>query len=553
MSISMAVAAAGAAADAVDAAVPTLVSDRVASRLFDEDATLWGPDAEPEASKRLAWTGLPRTSRPLVGEVEALREELMTDGVDRVVLCGMGGSSLAPEVICATEGKDIVILDSSHPVSVRGALTDLERTVVVVSSKSGGTVETDSQRRAFVAAFEEAGIDPTTRMVVVTDPGSPLEEQSRADGFRVVTADPMVGGRFSALTAFGLVPAGLAGVDVGALLDDAEAVADILASDDADNPALILGAVLAGTAPLRDKIMLVENGTHIVGFGDWAEQLVAESTGKNGTGVLPVVVIPDSGTHRGDFLDADDITTIELVGDVEEAELSGASAAAVSGALGAQLLLWEAATAVAGRLLGINPFDQPDVESAKQAARELLDRGAGSTAAPLFVDGDVEIRVLPEDGAGDEWIGSATNLPDAVSALLEQLDENTGYLAVMAYLDRTDGGTGTDTALPALAPRLSRATDRPVTFGWGPRFLHSTGQYHKGGPEQGVYIQITDDTSGEDLPVPGREFTFGEFIAAQAGGDAAVLGEHARPVLRLHITGPAGRDAVLAALSPADD
>ena len=556
MSINVAVAASGAAAAAVESVVPGLVSDRVASRLFEGDASLWGPDAESEAAKRLAWTGLPRTSRPLVGEVEALRDELMTDGVDRVVLCGMGGSSLAPEVICATEGRDIVILDSSHPVSVRSALTDLDRTVVVVSSKSGGTVETDSQRRAFVAAFEAAGIDPTARLVIVTDPGSPLEEQSRAGGFRVVTADPMVGGRFSALTAFGLVPAGLAGVDVAALLDDAEAVADILASDDVDNPALILGAVLAGTAPLRDKIMLVENGTPIVGFGDWAEQLVAESTGKNGTGVLPVVVIPDAGTRRGDMLDADDITTIELVADVEEAELSSSSAAAVSGALGAQLLLWEAATAVAGRLLGINPFDQPDVESAKEAARELLDQGAGSAPPPLFIDGDVEIRVLPEDGAGDEWIGSATNLPDAVSALLEQLDEDTGYLSVMAYLDRTGDGTGADTALPAVAPLLSRVTERPVTFGWGPRFLHSTGQYHKGGPDQGVYIQITDavgpGTGTDDLPVPGRDFTFGEFIAAQAGGDASVLGDHDRPVLRLHITGPGGRAAVIAALSPSE-
>lgn len=544
----IAIATSGAASDAVSSAVPALVADEVASRMFSQDADLWGEAAAPEASIRLAWTDLPRTSRPLVGEVEALSEQLMVDGVDRVVLCGMGGSSLAPEVICATEGKDIVILDSSHPVSVRAALTELERTVVVVSSKSGGTVETDSQRRAFVAAFEDAGIDPRSRIVVVTDPGSPLEKASRADGYRVVTADPNVGGRFSALTAFGLVPAGLAGVDLGALLDDAEAVADILASDDADNPALILGAVLAGTTPLRDKIMLVENGTDILGFGDWAEQLIAESTGKDGTGVLPVVVIPDPGTSRGDYLDAEDITTIELVTDIEEADLQGASTAAVAGTLGAQLLLWEAATAVAGRLLGINPFDQPDVESAKQAARQLLDADAGATTPPLFTDGDVEIRVLPEDGAGNEWIGSATNLPDAVSALLEQLDPQRGYVAVMAYLDRTEGGTGVDTALPALAPRLSRATDRPVTFGWGPRFLHSTGQYHKGGPAQGVYIQITDSVE-EDLPVPGREFTFGEFIAAQAGGDATVLGEHRRPVLRLHITGPAGRQSIIDALS----
>ena len=544
----LAVATAGAATDAVTAVVPTLVEDKVASRLFGRDATLWGPDAEPEASVRLAWTGLPRSSRPLVGEVAALRADLMTDGVDRVVLCGMGGSSLAPEVICATAGKDIVILDSSHPVSVRAALTDLDRTVVVVSSKSGGTVETDSQRRAFIAAFEEAGIDPTGGIVVVTDPGSPLEQQSRADGYRVVTADPEVGGRYSALTAFGLVPAGLAGVDIEALLDDAEAVADILAGDEPDNPALRLGAVLAGTRPLRDKIMLVENGSPIVGFGDWAEQLIAESTGKDGTGVLPVVVIADPEVTAGETLDAPDITTIELVDDIEAAGLTASSAAAVAGSLGAQLLLWEAATAVAGRLLGINPFDQPDVESAKKAARELLDRGTGAGTPALFTDGAVEIRVLPEDGAGDEWIGSATNLPDAVAALLEQLDPTTGYVAVMAYLDRTDGGTGLDTDLPAVAPRLSRATDRPVTFGWGPRFLHSTGQYHKGGPAQGVYIQITD-TPEEDLAVPGRDFTFGEFIAAQAGGDAAVLGDHARPVLRLHLTGPAGRAAVVDALS----
>jgi len=544
----IAIATSGAASDAVSSVVPALVADRVASRLFDQDATLWGEAAEPEASIRLGWTGLHRTSRPLIGEIAALREQFVSDGVDRVVLCGMGGSSLAPEVICRTEGKNIVILDSSHPVSVRAALTDLDRTLVVVSSKSGGTVETDSQRRAFVAAFEEAGIDPRSRVVIVTDPGSLLDEQSRADGYRVINADPNVGGRFSALTAFGLVPSGLAGVDVGALLDDAEAVADILASDDSDNPALILGAVLAGTSPLRDKIMLLENGTDISGFGDWAEQLIAESTGKDGKGVLPVVVIPDTGTARGDYLDGDDITTIELVTDVEEADLEGESSAAVAGTLGAQLLLWEAATAVAGRLLGINPFDQPDVESAKQAARELLSAGAGAAAAPLFTDGDVEIRVLPEDGAGNEWIGSATNLPDAVSALLEQLDPERGYVAVMAYLDRTEAGTGVDSELPAVAPRLSRATGRPVTFGWGPRFLHSTGQYHKGGPPQGVYIQITD-TPAEDLPVPGRDFTFGEFIAAQAGGDASVLGQHQRPVLRLNITGPSGRQAILDTLS----
>ncbi|MGL5928884.1 MAG: glucose-6-phosphate isomerase, partial [Dermatophilaceae bacterium] len=229
------VTATGPAADAVAAHVPTLVAESFASRLFAKDATLWGVEAEPEASERLSWVGLPRTSRPLVGEIAALRDQLRSEGVDRVVLCGMGGSSLAPEVICATAGVDLVVLDSSQPDMVRGALVDLERTVVVVSSKSGSTVETDSQRRVFVAAFDAAGIDATRRVVVVTDPGSPLDQEARAAGYRVVNADPEVGGRYSALTAFGLVPSGLAGADVEALLDDAEAVADVLAADDDAN------------------------------------------------------------------------------------------------------------------------------------------------------------------------------------------------------------------------------------------------------------------------------------------------------------------------------
>ena len=212
------VAATGAAADAVAAHVPTLVADKVASRLFAQDHTLWGEAAEAESAKRLSWTGLPRTSRHLVGEVAAMRDELAETGYDRVVLCGMGGSSLAPEVICASAGVPIVVLDSSDPDVVRGALTDLARTVVVVSSKSGSTVETDSQRRAFAQAFTDAGIDPTTRMVIVTDPGSPLDGDARGAGFRVVNADPDVGGRYSALTAFGLVPSGLAGADIEALL-----------------------------------------------------------------------------------------------------------------------------------------------------------------------------------------------------------------------------------------------------------------------------------------------------------------------------------------------
>jgi glucose-6-phosphate isomerase len=522
------VTALGAAADAVSAHVPALVADGFAGKLFAQDATLWGPDAEEEASIRLSWVGLPRSSRPLVGEISAIRGELAEGGVDHVVLCGMGGSSLAPEVICATYGVELTVLDSSNPDQVRDALGDrLDRTAVVVSSKSGSTVETDSQRRVYVQAFTEAGIDPTHRIVVVTDPGSPLDEQSRADGYRVVNADPHVGGRYSALTAFGLVPSGLAGADIGALLDDAESVCDLLAADDEGNPGLRLGAAIAGTDPLRNKLVLVDQGSGLSGFPDWAEQLIAESTGKQGTGLLPVVVPDDSAPEVA--LPPLDVTVARVCGDASDSEpvhddSSTGSDVLVSGSLGAQMMLWEVATATAGRLLGINPFDQPDVESAKKAARSMLE-GTPDTTPPAFTDGPAEVRAL-----GGDWLGDASTLSGAVDALLEQIDSQHGYLAVMVYLDRI--------ANPDLAEvrnLLAHRVRRPVTFGWGPRFLHSTGQFHKGGPAEGVYLQVTGEPA-QDLDVPGKDYTFGRLISAQAAGDASVLADHGRPVLRVHLT-----------------
>jgi len=541
---SLSVSASGAAADAIGAHVPTLVDDSVASRLFAQDATLWGPEAEPESRIRLSWVGLPRSSRPLVGEIAALRDSFAQDGLIHVVLCGMGGSSLAPEVICATAGKPLVVLDSSDPDFVRRALgDDLEHTVVVVSSKSGSTVETDSQRRAYEQAFSDAGIDPAGRIVVVTDPGSPLDKESRDKGYRVINADPNVGGRYSALTAFGLVPSGLAGVDIETLLDEADSVADLLAADDDANPALRLGAAMGGTTPLRDKLVIVDDGSGIVGFADWAEQLIAESTGKDGTGILPVVVAGDDDPEVR--WPAADVTLARLVGD-DDSDRPGPSTAPegvsqvrVGGALGAQLLLWEVATAVAGRLLGINPFDQPDVESAKKAARELLDKGIGGGAAPAATDGAIEIRALGGDGA---WLGAADTVPAALDALFAQLDPQRGYVAIMAYLDRLE-----DAELARCRPAVARRTERPTTFGWGPRFLHSTGQFHKGGPSVGVYLQVTASPR-QDLSIPGRKFSFGDFSAAQAGGDAAVLADHGRPVLQLHLT---DHDAGLAQLRDA--
>jgi glucose-6-phosphate isomerase len=536
----LSVSASGPAADAIATAVPQLVEAQFASKLFAKDPTLWGDAAESEASKRLSWVGLGRSSRPLVGEIAALRDQLVGKGLDHVVLCGMGGSSLAPEVICATEGKELVVLDSSDPDYVRAALHDqLDRTVVVVSSKSGSTVETDSQKRVYEGAFTAAGIDPTERIVVVTDPGSPLDKSAREAGYRVVNADPDVGGRYSALTAFGLVPSGLAGVDIEALLDDAESVSDLLAADDDANPALRLGAAIGGTNPLRDKLAIVDDGSGIVGFADWAEQLIAESTGKNGTGILPVVVgddqdpevqwpAPDVTVARLVSVDADDDEPLSDDTDVVVVDPTR-SEVSVSGSLGAQMLLWEVAVAAAGRLLGINPFDQPDVESAKAAARELLDKGMGAAAAPAATDGAIEIRTMGGDDDGD-WLGGATTVAGALDALFAQLDPNRGYVAVMAYLDRL-----ADAPLAGCRRAIALRTERPTTFGWGPRFLHSTGQFHKGGPAVGVYLQITTAPQ-EDLAIPGRDFTFGDFIAAQAGGDAAVLAAHGRPVLQLHLT-----------------
>ncbi len=542
--VAVSVSAAGAAREAAERHVATLVGDRVASRLAAHDAELWGPDAVEEASVRLGWVDSARTSRDLVPEIIALREQLRGQGVDRVVLCGMGGSSLAPEVICGTAGVPLVVLDGTDPGQVLRAIggpDELTRTVVVVSSKSGSTVETDSQRRAFEAAFAAAGIDASGRIVVVTDPSSPLQADAEAAGYRVFLADPDVGGRYSALTAFGLVPSGLAGADIEQLLHGAAAVAGDLAADDASNPALVLGAVLGGTDPRRDKLAIVDDGSGLVGFGDWAEQLIAESTGKLGTGILPVAV-PSTQSPEVRW-PAPDVLVARLVGGGPGSEPveSGRPEVRVSGRLGAQFVLWESAVVVAGRLLGINPFDQPDVESAKKAARGLLD-AQPDPEDPAFVDDGIEVRATPG------LLDGATTVAEAVNALTASLGAD-GYLAVMAFLDREGSAELADVRDP-----LAVRTERPVTFGWGPRFLHSTGQYHKGGPPQGVYLQVTAEAES-DLEVPDRPFTFGRLIAAQAAGDAQVLAEHGRPVLRLHLTDRATQLSRLVALlgSPVRD
>ena len=516
----LSVATNGSTAAAVQGFVPTLVSDRVASRIAAKDFTLWGKDAESESSIRLGWVTSAADSSSLVNDILALKAKFNGAGVDRFVLCGMGGSSLAPEVITKTAGVSLSVLDSTNPEQVATALKgDLARTAVIVSSKSGSTVETDSQKRLFEDAFTKAGIDKTERIVIVTDPGSPMEAAAKSDGYQIFNADPTVGGRYSALTAFGLVPSGLAGANIEELLRDALEAAKVLEVDSADNPGLILGAALAKTNQgqgFADKIVILEDGTDIKGFGDWAEQLIAESTGKLGKGILPVVVTKTANelsTRASDEL---------IVRVVAEATTSEPNEVSVAGSLGAQFLLWEYATVVASRLIGINPFDQPDVESAKIAARGMLE-SRSPELTPNFIEAGIEVR------AHGFELAESKSLASALKTLLSQLAED-GYLSIHAYLDREGVPEAAE-----LRDLLAAATSRPTTFGWAPRFLHSTGQYHKGGPTQGVYLQIVSRATA-DLSVPGRDFTLGELIASQASGDAKVLADHGRPVLTLTLS-----------------
>ena len=489
--------------------VAEIIQSKIASRLASKDFTIWGKDAEAEASIRLGWTSSAHDSVDLVAELVALRKEFLSIGVDRFVLCGMGGSSLAPEVITRFEDKSLFILDTTAPEQVRLAMRDLNRTAVVVSSKSGSTVETDSQKRAFEKEFRAAGIDPIGRIVIVTDPGSPLEKSARESGYRIYNADPNVGGRYSAMTAFGLVPSALAGCDIGKLLSAAQLIAPDLSTDSSDNPAIWLAAAIAGRKSV-DKFLIEADG--IPGFGDWVEQLVAESTGKDEKGVLPIAV---TATAPELSLSLSDVTTVSNTDQSADVYFDGK--------LGELFLVWEYATAIAGWLLNINPFDQPNVESAKVAARALLDSPGASKDAD-FVDRGVAVTLYGFELAG-------ATLESAIEQLLRQLGEK-GYLSIQAYLPSQ------------MYPQFQKLRDiaakrigRPVTFGWGPRFLHSTGQYHKGGPKQGVFLQITYETA-TDLEIPGRPFSFGELIDAQASGDANVLAEAGLPVLSLKLTDP---------------
>jgi len=521
--MNISVKASGPALEAVNETIALLVADKVASRIAAKDFTLWGKEAESESAIRLGWVTSATDSLELVDGILALREEFRAKGITRFVLCGMGGSSLAPEVITNKYKVDLVVLDSTDPDQVREVVGDsIEKTAIIVSSKSGSTVETDSQKRIFEQAFIAAGINKSERIVIVTDPGSPMEDAAKADGYRIFNADSTVGGRYSALTAFGLVPAGLAGADIKGLLLEATEVGAVLASDVESNPGLVLGAAMARTSngsSYKDKLGLIADSATLPGFGDWAEQLIAESTGKQSKGVLPVVL---AETSHETVANLPDVLLAYVFGGTANVNIDGLS---VSAPLGAQFLIWEFATVVASRLLGINPFDQPDVESAKIAARGMLEQRAASLPA-LYVDGSIEVRAEELDLVG------VTDIELAIKKLFSELAAD-GYVAIHSYMNR-DAGFDVE----KLRESVAKNTNRPTTFGWAPRFLHSTGQYHKGGPRQGVFLQLLAKAQ-EDLAVPGREFTFGELIASQAAGDAKVLADLGRPVLTLTLNNPA--------------
>lgn len=510
----------GAAVGEGEAVLDRLVSDGVPGALASGKANLWGPDAAPLAARRLGWLGLPELARSLPARIAGIAAALREAGVTRTVLIGTGGPALAAEAIARTAGHDgrpadLTVLDTTDPHEVARALGDAARTAVVVTDD---TVESGALRRVFEAAFRDAGLsgdDLARRFVVVADAGSSLGQAARDAGHPTVQADLDVDGRFGALAARALVPAALAGVDVGALAEDAARLSPALRQP-YDNPALALGAAL-GAAVLagRDKLVIADQGSGLAGFAGWAEQLLAGALGKDGRGVLPVVV---EGTGAPGFEPTDEMRRVVLGCRPDEPGPAREAGIGVAGPLGAQFLLWQYAAAVAARVIGVDPFAEP--------AGPPFDAGEVLDGPPALVSGPVEIH------ASEGLLGGAETLTEALEAVLEAVPEH-GYLAVLADLDR-HGDAEAAGLRGLLAARGAKVRRRPapVTFGWATRVRHGTARYHRLGPPTGVFLQITGAVTA-DIAVPGRPFTLGELQRAQAAADVRALN---RPVCRLHLT-----------------
>jgi len=506
-----------------------------ARRLWAKDPTLWSVEPQPELTDRLGWLTLHETMRGKLPALRALAENVKSEGFHHVVLLGMGGSSLAPEVYQRTFGNapgypELLVLDSTHPDAVRAIADRIDpaRTIFVVSSKSGGTLETMSGFRYFWSLAVDKTETPGANFVAVTDPGSSLETLATGRDFRAVFHAPSdVGGRYSALTDFGLVPAALIGLDPAKLLDRAAGIAEATGPfvSALQNPALHLGAAMGELALLgRDKVTYVVSPM-LVAFPDWVEQLVAESTGKDGKGIVPVagepLMAPEAYGPDRFFIH------LTLAGDEDGGQAAALQLLEDAGHpvariilkdpydLAAEMFRAEMATAAAGAVLGIHPFNQPDVQLAKTLAQEAME-GTGDQGEPS-----------PEVSVGD---------PAALTAAISDWLATTGpgdYLAIQAYLPMN---SSVGAVLEAIRRDFQQAHRAATTVGYGPRFLHSTGQLHKGGPPSGLFLQIVDEPD-LDLDVPETDYSFGRLIAAQSVGDYRAMRQRDQRVLRVNLGG----------------
>jgi glucose-6-phosphate isomerase len=466
----------------------------IAPRVAKKDINIWGNKSE--AANRLNWVDLPTKSRDLLPELDALSAWARSNGLTQIILCGMGGSSLAPEVIAASYKKQLTTLDSTDPIQILDSLpNEIRKAVVVIGSKSGTTIETLSQFEFYQRRFKEADLNPIQHIVIITDPGTPLDISARNLGYKVVNADPNVGGRFSALSAFGLVPAALIGVDISLLLDDAEKLSASISVK--ESPAIAIAACLYS---LTDQIInFCDKGSVTPGLSNWIEQLIAESTGKDLTGRLPVVIEDIENAISG-------ITIGFSPGEYD---------LVIEATLGEQFILWEWVTALLCYLLKVDPFNQPNVTEAKDRTSAILlslKIKGFDTPTPTYEDSDYLIYSNQQ----------INNIPDF-------LKSNVTYFAVLAYLAR-----GSDDEIYKTRKLIAAKSKTATTFGWGPRYLHSTGQFHKGGQQNGAFIVITGD-SGSDIEIPNKDYTFSQLIMAQALADIESISERNLPVIRIHL------------------
>ncbi len=531
-------------------------------RLWQRDPTVW---TGADEGRWLGWLDVPAPDGPEVRRLESFVDRVRRDGFDSAALLGMGGSSLCPEMLQRifgpAGGVELRVLDSTDPAQVRAfeSTLDVDRTLFVVSSKSGTTLETSLLHAHFFERVRRRAGDEAAgaRFVAVTDPGSALDRLATERGFRAVFhGEASIGGRYSALSYFGLAPAALIGLDVRLLLTRARVMADACGPESAaaGNPGVRLGLLLGLAARAgRDKATLVTS-PGLDGLGAWIEQLLAESTGKDGRGIIPV---------DGERLDAPPAygndrlfvaTTLDDEPDERREEALDALAQAGHPVVrlhprdrydvAAECFRWELATAVAGAVLGVHPFDQPDVEASKVATRAITSRGpesgrsaAARPLAELACDAGVisAYAARPYSTALRRSAGAGASLEQWVIAHLHRLRPRS-YFAVLAYLEMCDPHRR---ILDGLRHRVRAATRAATTVGFGPRFLHSTGQAHKGGPADGLFLVLTC-VRAVDIPVPGRELTFGAVKDAQAAGDCAVLAARRRRWLRLHLDGDVG-------------